>query len=101
LPPDVRLDATGPPRDGAARQATEARRATEETVRRRWSDVPLDTHHLPHWAQTVAHRHADGDPRVIRGDADADLADRQLRDPTEHRANTRAALQQTIGGARS
>ena len=81
-----------------ARDATEAHRTTEDTVRRRWGDVPLTTDHLPHWAQTVANRHADADPRVIASARDAAHAHQQLRDLTAHHADTRAALWHTIGG---
>jgi len=81
-----------------ARDATEAHHVTEEAVRRRWDDVPLNTNHLPHWAQTVADHQVDGDPRVIAAARAADLAHRHLRDLTAHHADTRAALWQTVGG---
>ncbi len=81
-----------------ARDATEAHHTTEDAVRQRWGDVPLNTNHLPHWAHSVANRQVDGDPRVIAAARAADLARRQLGDLTAHHADTREALWQTIGG---
>ncbi len=80
-----------------ARDAIGAYRTTEETVRRRWGDVPLTTDHLPHWAQAVADHHADADPRVIAASRAADHAHQQLRDLTAQHADARAALWHSIG----
>jgi hypothetical protein len=66
-------------------------------VRRRWGDVPLTTDHLPHWAQTVADRHADTDPRVIAASRATAHAHQQLRDLTAQHADARAALWHSIG----
>lgn len=81
-----------------ARDATEAHHTTEDAVRQRWGDVPLNTNHRPHWAHSVANRQVDGDPRVIAAARDAAHAHQQLHDLTAHHADTRVALWQAISG---
>lgn len=53
----------------ASRAATEAAgeyRATEDAVRRRWGSLPIGAVGLEPWAETVASKRADADPRVTK-----------------------------------
>lgn len=80
-----------------AREATDAHHTAEDTVRRRWGDVPLTMHHLPAWAEAVAGQRVDADPRVIGAAREAEHAHRQLQGLNAHHADTRAALRRTVG----
>jgi hypothetical protein len=85
-----------------AREATQAHHTAEDAMRRRWGDVPLTMTHLPFWAETIAGRRADADPRVIQARQDAarahldqqqftaDHAGRSVRSVAAHRRRTPA-----------
>jgi hypothetical protein len=80
-----------------AREATEAHGAMQDTVRRRWGDLPLTTTHLPHWAEAVAEQRVDADPRAIAAQQDAERAHLEQQQLTENHAAARSALRQGIG----
>jgi hypothetical protein len=66
-------------------------------MRRRWEDVPQTPAGIAAWAEAVAGRGADADPRVIEARQDAARARQQLRHLTVHQADARAALRSSIG----
>jgi len=81
-----------------AREATDAHGTMQDTVRRRWGDVPQTTTHLPYWAQAVAEQRADADPWVIAAQHDAEHAHLEQEQLTDDHAAARSALRQSIGG---
>ncbi|WP_447924573.1 MobF family relaxase [Georgenia muralis] len=80
-----------------AREATEAHGTAENAMRRRWGDVPQTPAGIAAWAEAIAGRGADADPRVIEARQDAAGAHQQLRHLTMHHADARAALRSSIG----
>lgn len=74
----------------AATEAADTHRATEDTVLRRWGGLPSGAGGLETWAETVAGKQADLDPRVIETRQEAlqahreqnRLAERHLREST-------------------
>ncbi|HEY5224889.1 MAG TPA: MobF family relaxase [Microbacteriaceae bacterium] len=88
-------------RRAAARVATDAageHDATEDMVRRRWGVVPQTTSGIPSWAESVAHTHADADPRVAEVNRDVEQTRSEQKRLAEHRADERAALHRRILG---
>jgi hypothetical protein len=81
-----------------AREAREAHATMQDAVRERWGDVPLSTTHLPFWADAVAERRVDADPRVIAAQQAADHAHLEQRELTANHAAARTAQWQGIGG---
>jgi hypothetical protein len=65
-----------------AREAFAAHGTTEDSVRRRWGDVPHMTAHLPLWAEAAAELQVRTDPRVVEAQQSADrahLGERELK----------------------
>ncbi len=65
-----------------AQEAFAAHRTTEDSVRRRWGDVPHTTAHLAFWAEAAAELQVRTDPRVVEAQQSADrahLAEQELK----------------------
>ena len=87
----------------ASRAATEAageHRATEDAVRRRWGSLPTGAGGLEPWAETVAGKQADGDPRVTETRQLAEQAHRDRQQLTARQMRESIALsQRALGGS--
>ena len=81
----------------ASRAATEAvgeHRATEDAVRRRWGGLPTGAGGLEPWAEAVAGKQADADPRVTETRQDAEQAHREQGRMVERHLRESIALSQ-------
>ncbi|WP_447588421.1 MobF family relaxase [Microbacterium lacticum] len=87
----------------AGRVATEAageHRATEDAVRRRWGGLPTGAQGVEPWAETVAGRQAEADPRVTATRQEAEQTHReQSRLAERHLRESVALRRQVLGSA--
>ena len=81
-----------------AREALATHRTTEDSVRRRWADVPHTTTHLPYWAEAAAERRVLADPRVIEAQQAADRAHLDQQELTAAHKEARSTLMHDVAG---
>lgn len=72
--------------------ANEEHATIAAAVQRRWGGTPQTTTGLPAWAQAVADKLAETDPRVTAARDDAEQAHQQLHELTQRHRAARAAL---------
>lgn len=78
----------------AATEAADTHRLTEDAVRRRWGGLPTGTGGLEPWAEKVAGKQADADPRVTETGQEAQQAHREQRRMVERHLRESIALSQ-------
>lgn len=84
----------------AATEAAEEHRAAEEAVRRRWDGLPTGTGGVEPWAETVARKQADADPRAAETRQEAQQAHReQGRMVERHLRESIALSQRSLAGS--
>ena len=83
----------------AATEAADAHRATEDAVRRRWGGLPSGAGGLEPWAETVAGKQADADPRVTETRHDAEQTHREQSRLAERHLRESVALRQRVLGS--
>ncbi|MDM4763224.1 hypothetical protein QT381_09420 [Galbitalea sp. SE-J8] len=89
-------------RRAAGRAATEAvdeHRATEDAVRRRWGSLPTGAGGLKPWAETVAGKQADADPRVTETRQEAEQAHRERGSLAERHLRESTVLRRKVLGS--
>ena len=85
--------------DRAATQAVGEHNATEDTVRRRWGGLPTGAAGVEPWAEAVAGKQADADPRVNETRQDAQQTHRQQHRLAERHLHESAALHRQVLGS--
>lgn len=86
----------------AERAATEAageHRATEDAVRRRWGGLPTRAAGVEPWAEAVAGKQADADPRVTETRQETEQAHREQGRLAERHLCESVALRRTVLGS--
>ncbi|WP_231494863.1 MobF family relaxase [Cellulomonas sp. KRMCY2] len=81
-----------------AREAFATHRMAENSVRRRWGDVPHTTTHLPLWAEAAAERQAVADPRVVAAQQAVDRAHLEQRELKATHQEERSNLMDEVAG---
>ncbi|WP_249379782.1 MobF family relaxase [Actinotalea sp. K2] len=81
-----------------AREALATHRTTEDSVRRRWGDVPHTTTHLPFWAEAAAERQVLADPRVVAAQQSADRAHLEQQELKADHRQARSTLMHDVAG---
>ncbi|HUG49510.1 MAG TPA: MobF family relaxase [Terrimesophilobacter sp.] len=85
--------------DRAATQAAGEHHATEDTLRRRWGGLPTGAAGVPPWAEAVAGKRADADPRVTETRQDAQQTHLQQHRLAERHLHESAALHRQVLGS--
>jgi hypothetical protein len=86
----------------AQRAATETageHRTTEDLVRRLWGGLPTGATGVQSWAEAVAGKHADTDPRVTEARRDAEHTHREQRNLAERHLRGSAVLRRKVLGS--
>jgi hypothetical protein len=81
-----------------AREALATHRTAEDSVRRRWGDVPLTTTHLRFWAEAAAERHVLADPRVVAAQQATDRAHLDQQELKAAHKEARSTLMDDVAG---
>lgn len=82
----------------AAAEAAGEHRATEDAVRRHWGGLPTGAAGVEAWAETVAGKQADADPRVTETRNEAQQAHREQRRMVDRQMRESIALSQRALG---
>jgi hypothetical protein len=85
--------------DRAAFDTADAYRIVEDAVLARWGRVPQTANGIPSWAEAVAGRRADADPRVTETRVDAEQAQRERGQLTEKHLHESAVLHRQLLGS--
>ncbi len=83
----------------AATQAAGEHHAAEDTVRRRWGGLPTGAAGVSPWAEAVAGKQADADPRVTETRQDAQQTHRQQHRLAERHLHDSAVLHRQVLGS--
>lgn len=83
----------------AATEAVGEHRATEDTVRRHWGGLPTGVTGVRAWAEAVAGKRADIDPRVTEARRDAEQTNREQRTLAQRHLYESGALRQQVFGS--
>ncbi|EXJ52700.1 conjugative relaxase TrwC [Microbacterium sp. MRS-1] len=83
----------------AATEAADTHRATEDAVRRRWGGLPTGAGGVESWAETVAGKQADADPRVTETRQEAEQTHREQSRLAERHLRESTGLRRTVLGS--
>ncbi len=85
--------------DRAVTEAAGEHRATEDALRRRWGTLPAGAERVQPWAEAVASKRADADPRATEKQQEAAQARREQGRVAERHLRESAALRRQVLGS--